>query len=166
MLFLVLQERAPRREIPSGLASLHPFYVFPTNVSRDVLTRYNNRLGCLHNREFAVAPTVNWQRLRDVGIVDRLTPFLIKLFVGNRYSFTCKAWNNIFAIQERVYKELCVEFLSTMTFHENIQDPTYPQALVFCLGGEYRECSLVEFSWRMGLYEAHEAMTPEFVMFL
>lgn len=86
--------------------------------------------------------------------------------MGTGYSFTCKGWNNLFAIQERVYKELCIEFFSTMVFHENVQDPTFPQALVFRLGGEYGERSLVEFLWMMGLYEAHKAMSPEFTMFL
>ena len=55
---LFWQEMAPRREILAGVANLHPFYVFPTNVSQDVLTHYSNCLGWLHNREFAVSPTV------------------------------------------------------------------------------------------------------------
>ena len=78
--------------------------------------------------------------------MDRMSQYLTKLFLGNRFLFTCKGWYNLFAIQERVYKELCVRFFSTVTFHENVQDPTFPQALVFRLGGEYRECGLVEFS--------------------
>ena len=53
-----------------------------------------------------------------------------------------------------------------VTFHDNVRDPTFPRALVFRLGGEYRECSLVEFSRRMGLYEAHETITHEFILFL
>ncbi|CAI9295657.1 unnamed protein product [Lactuca saligna] len=53
-----------------------------------------------------------------------------------------------------------------MAFHENVQDPIFPQALVFRLGGDYCECSLVEFSWRIGLYKTQEVMTPKFVMFL
>ena len=66
-------EMAPRHEVPTGVASLHPFYVFPTIGSRDVLTRCKNRLGWLYNWEIVVAPTINWARLREVGIIDLLS---------------------------------------------------------------------------------------------
>ena len=97
--------------------------------------------------------------------MERLLLFLTKIFIGNGYSFTCSGWRNLFRIQERVYKEFCVEFFLTVTFQETVQDPHWPQALVFGLGGEYRECSLVQFAWRFGLYDRQEAMNPEFGMF-
>ena len=129
--FLVFAGMAPRREVPAGVAGLHPFYNFPATTARDVLTRWNNRLGWLYNREIAVAPTVNWTRLREVGLVDRVGPFLTKIFIGDGYSFTCSGWQNLFRVQERVYKEFCVEFFATVTFQETVQDPHWPQALVF-----------------------------------
>ena len=49
---------------------------------------------------------------------------------------------------------------------DNVEDLNFPQALVFRLGGEYQERSLAEFAWKMGLYEAHETMTPTFSAFL
>lgn len=65
-------------------------------------------------------------------------------------------------IQDWVYRELFVEFFSTVVFQDNVEDPNFPQALVFCLGGVYRECSLCKFAWRFGLYEAHYTMKPIF----
>lgn len=35
-------------------------------------------------------------------------------------------------------------------------------ALTFCLGGEYRECSMAELAWRMGLYDQSGIMTEAF----
>ena len=90
VLFLLLvffcRKMALRRGVSDEqgrIANLHPFYVFPTNISRDVLARYNTRLGWLHNRDFAIAATINWQRLWEVGLVERLNPFLTKTFMGN-----------------------------------------------------------------------------------
>lgn len=113
-----------------------------------------------------MAQIINWNKLREVGLLDRLTPFCTKIFVGNEITFTYKGWSNLFVIQERVYKELCLECFSTVVFQENIDNPNFPPALVFCLGGEYMECSLVEFAWRIGLYEAHETMNPIFLYIL
>lgn len=145
---------------------MHLFYAFPTNVSQEVHNWYINILWWLHSREFAIAPTINWNKWRELGLLYRLSPFLTKTFVGSRITFTCKGWGNLLAIQERVYKDLCVEFFSTLVFQDNMEDPNFPQALVFCLVGEYRECSLSEFAWRMSLYEAHETMTPIFAALL
>lgn len=42
------RKMAPRREVQDeqgGFANLQPFYMYQTNISRDILTRYNNRLG-------------------------------------------------------------------------------------------------------------------------
>lgn len=53
-----------------------------------------------------------------------------------------------------------------MSFEENTVDPQYKRVLVFRLGGQYRECILVELAWMMGLYEQHEALSPLFDIFL
>lgn len=38
--------------------------------------------------------------------------------------------------------------------------------LTFSLGGEWQECSLVDLSWRLGLYNQLEAMSDGFGVFL
>lgn len=38
--------------------------------------------------------------------------------------------------------------------------------MTFCLGGEHRECSMVELGWRMGLYDQSVVMTKAFSTFL
>lgn len=55
-----------------------------------------------------------------------------------------------------------MEFFSTVSFEANTVDPYYVHALVFHLGGQYRESSLAEFAWRMVLYEQRETMSPMF----
>lgn len=45
-------------------------------------------------------------------------------------------------------------------------DPSYVWDLVFRLGGEYRQCHLVEFAWRMSFYPVSESISPRFPLFL
>lgn len=63
-------------------------------------------------------------------------------------------------------QRIVFEFFSMVSFEANIVDPHFATAFVFHLGVQYRECSLVEFAWRMGLYEQHQAMSPNFNRFL
>lgn len=70
--------------------------------------------------------TTNWNKLREVGLLNQLNLFLTKTFAGIGITFTCKGWSNLFEIQERVYKELCVEFFSTVVFQDNVEEPNFP----------------------------------------
>ena len=145
---------APRRDVSHedvqiNLVSIHPLYRFPQNISRDLLTTYENRLGWLYNKEFAIAPIVDWTWLREVGLVSELERFWTKVYEGLNFTFTCHKWRNLFAIQEPVYRELSVEFFATVGFEERTVDFDYNRALVFRLGGVHRECGLREFAWRM-----------------
>lgn len=92
--------------------------------------------------------------------MEQVEPYLTKLYVGNRSSFTCNAWHNFFTIQEHVYQELSVEYFSIVIFEEHTIDLNYGRALTFRLGGEYQECNLAEFAWHNGLYHANEDTSP------
>lgn len=61
-----------------------------------------------------------------------------------------------------MYREISVYFFSAVYFEERTVDSTYGKALTFRLGGEYRECSLVEFTRRKGLYSEEETRSPYF----
>lgn len=85
--------------------------------------------------------------------------------MGNGVSITFNGWRNLFSIKELVYKELFVELFSTVSFEENTVDPQYVGTPIFRLGGQYQDCSLAKLAWRMGSYEQHEAMSPQFDVF-
>lgn len=99
-------------------------------------------------------------------MVVELERFWSKLFVGDGFSCTCNGYMNLFAILELVYRELSIEFFATINFEDKTTDPNYNQTLAFHLGGVYCECSLMEFTWRMGLYTEEETQSPYFVLFL
>lgn len=85
------------------------------------------------------------------------------MFEENGIYFKCNGWKILFSIKEPVFKELCVELFSAVSFEANMVDHHFSMALVFRLSSQYRECNLTEFAWRMGLYEQHEAMSPIFL---
>lgn len=54
------------------------------------------------------------------------------------------------------FRELYVEFVAMVNFEEQNSDLRFNQALALRPGGIYRECSILEFAWRMGLYTEDE----------
>lgn len=79
-------------------------------------------------------------------MVLELIRYWTKVFEGYGFTFTCNGWRNLFSIQEPVYRELSVEFFTTMSFEERAVNFNYNRALVFWLGGVYRECSHHDFA--------------------
>ncbi|KAI3749743.1 hypothetical protein L2E82_20359 [Cichorium intybus] len=65
-------------------------------------------------------------------------------------------------IREHSYKELMLEFFSKATFDPTEEDMFVRTGLSFRLGGEPRQCSVVELGWRLGLYPHGDARTQEF----
>lgn len=130
------------------------------------LNNYTNKLGWLYNRVFSISLTIDWNKLSEIGILKRLHPYLINTSVENGISLTCNGWKNLFSIKEPIFKELCDEFFSTISIEAKIVDPHFTMTSAFHFGGQYRECSFVEFAWRKGLYEKHETMSPIFYRFL
>lgn len=157
--------KAPQQQ-QGDVSSLHPFYEFSYDLPHEILNNYTNMLGWIYNREFVISPTIDWNKLNEIGIFERLHPYLINTYVENGISFTCNRWKILFSIKEPIFKELCVEFFSTISFEAKTIDPHFFTTLFFRVSGQYRECSLVKFAWRMGLYEQHEAMSPIFDKFL
>lgn len=46
------------------------------------------------------------------------------------------------------------------------EDCYNPGSLTFCLGGEVRQCSMVELAWRLGIYDQQLVNTGAFGTFL
>ena len=64
-----------------------------------------------------------------------------------------------------VYKELVYEFLATVSFAR--KDGIYADDnLIFCLGGERRSLSLVDFALWVGIYLPAEVHTPLYQQFI
>lgn len=97
--------------------------------------------------------------------MEHLSIYLAEVYIAEGLSFTCNGWRKLFAIEESVYKELYVEFFAIVSYEENTKDPHYWQIINFRLGGQYRECSLIDLAWRLGIYEFEETRTLQFTMF-
>lgn len=68
--------------------------------------------------------------------------------------------------KENSEKDYLRRVQDSVSFDDATVDPFYPSALFFRLNGKFRECSLVEFSWHMGIYEENKMRSPAFELFL
>ena len=60
----------------------------------------------------------------------------------------------------------CVgSFFATFSFRGG-SDYYNPNVISFSLGGELRQCSIAEFSWRLGIYDQSVMLTEDFEAFL
>lgn len=63
-----------------NVSSLHPFYQFPDDLPQQMLSNYKNKLGWIYNREFAISPTIDWNKLNEIGMLERLNLYFMKSF--------------------------------------------------------------------------------------
>lgn len=112
-------------------------------TSKSSIVRTKKKLEILKKKEICVPNEINWEWLGQVGLVEDMTPYLVKMFVHNGDSITCDGRRRLFRMQEPVYQELCWEFFSTISFSED-NEFYNPNVLSFFLSGEVRHCSIAE----------------------
>lgn len=67
------------------------------------------------------------------GLMDWLEPYLKQVFDGGR--FTREGWHHFVGIHDRIYRELYLEFFSTLYFDKDVEDWHDQMTLTFRLGG-------------------------------
>lgn len=81
---LFLQKMASRRsneQFQGHVSTCHLLYQILVDMPANVVTNFTNKLGWLYNREFAISLRIDWVKLGEVGLTERMAPFLSKLFV-------------------------------------------------------------------------------------
>ncbi|GJU45948.1 hypothetical protein Tco_1203214 [Tanacetum coccineum] len=75
----------------------------------------------------------------------------------NTDTFSGPQWVNLFQINKPIFRELVREFFASFEFDASPcrYDPLH-KGVTFRLGGVEREMSLLEFGWRVGLYNEGE----------
>lgn len=114
-------------------------------------TQWNAKLDWVKQCRVHVPAYVDWHWMGSTGLMEAMEPFLDKVFESIHGPFVCIGWRRIFQIQETVYKELVMEFLSTVSFARKT-GIYVDDNLTFCLGGERRTLSLADFALRIGIY--------------
>ncbi|CAH1439863.1 unnamed protein product [Lactuca virosa] len=142
-----------------------PWYNFPRNVNTEIYTKWNAKLDWVKQRMVHVPAFVVWYWMGSTGLMEAMEPFLDKVFESIHGPFVCMGWRRIFQIQETVYKELVMEFLSTVSFAR--KTGIYADDnLTFCLGGERRTLSLADFSIRIGIYLPSEVDSESYQQYI
>ncbi|GKB57668.1 hypothetical protein Tco_0913854 [Tanacetum coccineum] len=70
--------------------------------------------------------------------------------------FTSQAWNRLFRIKEQVVREYVMEFLSSYTFRDHIEELDTTYTIVFQLGGERMSMTMRQFIQALSLYTHQE----------
>lgn len=151
-------EQNPQAEqLPS-----HALLQFPTTINNARRQRYLGELAKIHKKDIHVPPCLDWEYAATIGLHHRMAPFTTKIHGAT--GFTCHVWDRLFHFQEPIFKELTLEFLSTVQF-EQYRELSDRTALSFRLGGVSRECSVMELGLRLGLYTREEIVLPIFSTF-
>lgn len=140
----------------------HEWLQFPNTLPTARLNVYTANIERFRQRDVEPALVLDWNFANTLGITAALDQYLVK----SDGTYTSYAWRNLFQIREHSYKELMLEFFSTVTFDPTEEDMFVRTGLSFRLGGEPRQCSVVELGWRLGLYPHGETRSPEFRAYL
>lgn len=161
------QRRQPMEPPPDDLPA-HSWLRFPDTLPTSIRNMYNDRLAHLTLKEIEVTPSLDWDVANDIGLVASIGQYLTQRYRGKsgEVLFTCHAWSNLFHIQEPVYRELVLEFFSTVKFNHKSTDYNDRTVFTFRLGGVSRQCSIQELGWRVGLYSRLETKNIHFLPFL
>ncbi|KAI3690337.1 hypothetical protein L2E82_48326 [Cichorium intybus] len=156
-----MARRREQNPLPEDLPT-HPWLQFPATINDARRQRYFGELAKIYKKDIHVPPSLDWDFAATVGLDHRLAPFTTKIHATT--GFTCHAWDKLFHIQEPIFREITLEFISTVQFdqHKELMDRT---AFSFRLGGVSRECSVLDLGIRLGLYTREETVFPGFSTF-
>lgn len=65
-----------------------PWYNFPQFVSQRTLTKWRSKLEKLKKKELYIANELYWVWLEQVGLVEAMNPYLIKVFMNDGVKIT------------------------------------------------------------------------------
>ncbi|GKC54715.1 hypothetical protein Tco_1077460, partial [Tanacetum coccineum] len=143
------------------LLQVHHEFLLWEGCTRDAKSRYNTRLAQLLPRHIYSPCIVNWDVLNRMdcdGEIDDMLRIRVREAESEEEIFTSVAWIRAFNINEPIYAELCHEFYSTYEFDEVCADDELQtkKIIKFRLGGRAHGLTLLEFAYRLGLYQVVE----------
>ena len=92
----------------------------------------------------------DWDVMQKFGLVRKFERILAD-----------RAWYNLFMMEEDLYEETIITFVSTFKISGTITDGLRNE-VEFLARGEYHKLSMLEFISAMGIYDEGFLQTPEF----
>ena len=147
---------------------IHRFLNFREVYPFERRMQYENKAHLLLRKEIAIPHSLDMDLLRKLEIAKYLDLFLEKRFYSSARKplFASNAWRNVFSIAEPIYKELTIEFFATAQFDFRTKNLRDNNSFRFRLGGVEHTCSVMELSWRLGIYAKAEAESDECLAYL
>ena len=135
--------------------SNHPWLQF-RNIEQQERQAYLNRLAEIQDYTLESPRILDWALLETA----RLTAYydsLFKMEFNGDAAISVPMWRRIFSLSKPVYRELCLEFYSTLKVNFlPIEDTISDRVIHFRLGGKQRHCTVAEFGYLCGMFERRE----------
>ncbi|XP_071740355.1 uncharacterized protein [Rutidosis leptorrhynchoides] len=138
--FIVFPMRPPVEFPTIPEHTLHPNLRFDRRW-RDYETYQRNKFK-LVKKNVEVPRVIDWAPLETVHLADRVRQLLVQRYGSS--SFT--DWERLFTIRRPVYKEWCVELMSTVSLDTNIVRIDDRRFLRFILGGRMYRMSMLDMA--------------------
>ncbi|KAJ9539170.1 hypothetical protein OSB04_031903 [Centaurea solstitialis] len=126
---------------------------------------YRDIMDRIKTHQIVVPRRPDWTLLQTLEIDGDVKAVLEKHAIGENglEYYICKAWDRVFNINEILYRELILEFVTTYTFNPvKATEDCREKCVSFRLGGTWRSLSLAEFGVALGIYTQAEVNDPGF----
>ena len=136
-----------RKKPDDGSSSSRGTTRYPLNMRADHRPIYDN-----FSKTKVIRPNVviDWDILEQFNVREGVEELLQD-----------PAWMSLLSIEEKVYQELTLTFLSTFTIRDKYEQGL-DNEVEFLAAGEYRRMSMAGFIEALGIYELDFIRSPEF----
>ncbi|KAI3699893.1 hypothetical protein L2E82_44500 [Cichorium intybus] len=156
------------RAIMSSSGSSESLYwnSLATGMGRILSYQFFNRRGIYRHKRVLPSRTVNWELTKESGILEHIHEWLVQGgYEEGELTYTCRAIENAFQMDEPIYREVFLQFLASYHFDHKQTGMDTEETVRFRLGNPNRNCSLREFGYRIGMYTQEESQAPGFGTF-
>ncbi|GKE21551.1 hypothetical protein Tco_1433063 [Tanacetum coccineum] len=132
------------------------------NFSSDSQKEFRKRFSEIRINEIECPEGLDFEEFRALheGIaLQNLNQFFQVIYEQDDRHFTSQAWNRLLRINEQVVREYVMEFLSSFTFRDHIEELDTADTMVFQLGGERMSMTIRQFIQALGRHSGKEKVT-------
>jgi hypothetical protein len=169
------ESTGPRKFIPPKVsaaalimrAETHPWLKWPgCDSNRKIVL--NNRLAEIQNRPIYPPKFMEGELLSKLGLNERLSGMFLTRNVHEGKALEIPIWTRAVNIKEKVYREWCCEFYSSLEVEKKFKDHEFEvkKLISFRLGGKEHKVSVSQFGFLTGLLTREESQRKNISWYL
>ncbi|GKD74460.1 hypothetical protein Tco_1332742, partial [Tanacetum coccineum] len=129
------------------------------NFSSDSQKEFRKRYSKIRIKEIERPKGLDFKEfgtLHEGIALQNLNQFCHVSYEQDDRRFTSQAWNKLFRIKEQIVREYVMEFLSSFTFRDHIEELDIVDTMVFQVGEEMRSMTMRQFIQALDVYRHQE----------